>query len=110
MKGLKNIHKLYKKLNFALFYFVIYILDNYLDDLLVRYIFLSGCIYFGTFNGGKSSFENYFIQTQDKKFRIEVMHFTSFNLSPNRRLHSQEHLNSCTLIVKAIPHSKPEHQ
>ena len=28
--------------------------------------FLSRCIYFGTFNGGgKSSFENYFIQTQD---------------------------------------------
>ena len=63
---LKNFHKLFNKLNFALFYFVIYILDNY----FVRYIFLSGCIYFGTFNGGKSSFENYFIQTQDMKFRI----------------------------------------
>ena len=41
---------------------------------------------------------------------FEVMHFTSFNLSPNRLLHSHQHLHSCTLIVKAIPHSKPEHQ
>ena len=41
---------------------------------------------------------------------FEVMHFTSFNFSPNRLLHSQQHLHSCTLIVKAIPHSKPEHQ
>ena len=40
---------------------MIYLLDKF---------FLSRCIYFGTFNGGKSSFENYFIQTQDMKFRI----------------------------------------
>ena len=42
-----------------------------LDYLLVRYIFyLAVFILVPSLAGGKSSFEKYFIQTQDMKFRI----------------------------------------
>ena len=78
-----------------------------MDDLLVRYIFLSRCIYLGTFNAVSRTI---LFKHRIWNSEFEVMHFTSFNLSPNRLLHSQQHLYSCTLIVKAIPHSKPEHQ
>ena len=112
MKGLKNFHKLFKKLNFAHYFISWYILDNY---FIGWFYLLDIFFYLAVFILVPSMAVEAVSRTILFKHMIwnsefEVMYFISFNLSPNRLLHSQQYLHSCTLIVKAIPHLKPEHQ
>ena len=57
----------------------------------------------------KAVSRNILFKHRIRNSEFKVMYFTPFNLSPNRLLHSQQHLHF-TLIVKQIPHSKQEHQ